>query len=59
MPFYEISWIKFDTALIEAESEDEAFGYLSHEMGYDEAEIKNVLENRPSRTGLYDPVSLL
>ena len=54
MPFYEINWTKYGTALIEAESEDEAFEYLSHEIDYEEAE----LEDRPSHTGLYDHVSL-
>lgn len=58
MPFYEINWTKFGTALIEADNEDEAFEYLQHEIEYDEAEVENVLENRPSSTSLYDPVSL-
>lgn len=58
MPFYEINWTKFGTALIEAESEDEAFEYLSHEIDYDEGELEGVLEERPSHTSLYDPVSL-
>ena len=58
MPFYEINWTKYGTALIEAESEDEAFEYLSHEIDYEEAELEGVLEDRPSHTGLYDHVSL-
>lgn len=58
MPFYEIEWTKFGTALIEAENEEEAFKYLSYEVDYDEAEIDGILEERPSYTGLYDPVSL-
>lgn len=58
MPFYEINWTKFGTALIEAENEDKAFEYLSHEVDYEEAELKGVLEERPLRIGLYDPVSL-
>lgn len=58
MPFYEINWTKFGTALIEADNEDEAFEYLQHEIEYDEAEVENVLEDRPSSTSLYDPVSL-
>ena len=58
MPFYEISWIKFDTALIEAESEDEAFEYLQQEIDYDEAQVDHVREDCPSNTCLYDPVSL-
>ena len=58
MPFYEIKWAKFGTALIEADNEDEAFEYLSYELEYDEAELEGVLEKRPSHTGLYDPVSL-
>ena len=33
MPFYEIKWTKFGTALIEADNEDEAFEYLSYEFG--------------------------
>ena len=58
MPFYAINWTKFGTALIEADNEDEAFEYLQHEIEYDEAEVESVLENRPSNTCLYDPVSL-
>lgn len=58
MPFYEIKWTKFGTALIEADNEDEAFEYLYSEMDYDEAEVESVLEERPVYTGLYDPVSL-
>ena len=58
MPFYEIKWTKFGTALIEADNEDEAFEYLSYELDYDEAELEGVLEERPGHTGLYDPVSL-
>lgn len=58
MPFYAINWTKFGTALIEADNEDEAFEYLSHEIDYDEAEVESVLENCPSNTCLYDPVSL-
>ena len=58
MPFYEIKWTKFGTALIEADNEDEAFEYLSYELEYEEAELEGVLEQRPSYTGLYDPVSL-
>lgn len=58
MPFYEINWTKFGTALIEAENEDEAFEYLSHELDYEEAELKGVLEERPHHTVLYEPVSL-
>ena len=58
MPFYEINWTKFGTALIEADSEDEAFEYLSHEVDYEEAELEGVLGERPSHTGLYDPVNL-
>ena len=58
MPFYKIKWTKFGTALIEADNEDEAFEYLHHEVEYDVAEIDGVLEERPNRTGLYDPVSL-
>lgn len=58
MPFYEIKWAKYGTALIEADNEDEAFEYLSYELEYDEAELEGVLEQRPNHTGLYDPVSL-
>ena len=58
MPFYEINWTKFGTALIEADNEDEAFEYLSQEIDYEEAEVENVLEERPSNTCLFDPVSL-
>ena len=58
MPFYEINWTKFGTALIEADNEDEAFEYLSQEIDYEEAEVESVLEDRPSNTCLYDPVSL-
>lgn len=58
MPFYEIKWTKFGTALIEADNEDEAFEYLSHELDYEEVELEGVLEQRPNHTGLYDPVSL-
>lgn len=56
MPFYEINWTKYGTALIEAESEDEAFEYLSHEIDYEEAQVDNVREDCPSNTCLYDPV---
>ena len=58
MSFYEISWTKFGTALIEAESEDEAFEYLQQELEYDEAQVDNVREDCPSNTCLYDPVSI-
>lgn len=58
MPFYEINWTKFGTALIEADNEDEAMEYLSHEIDYDEASVAGVLEDRPYSTSLYDPVSL-
>ena len=58
MPFYAINWTKFGTALIEAGNEDEAFEYLRHEVDYEEAEVECILENRPSNTCLYDPVSL-
>ena len=58
MPFYEIKWTKFGTALIEADNEDEAFKYLDYDLDYDEAELECVLEECPSHTGLYEPVSL-
>ena len=58
MPFYEINYTKFGIALIEADSEDEAFEYLQQEVEYDEAEVDNVREDCPSNTCLYDPVSL-
>ena len=58
MPFYEINWTKYGTALIEAESEDEAFEYLSQEIDYEEANVDNVREDCPSNTCLYDPVSI-
>ena len=58
MPFYEINWTKFGTALIEAESDDEAFEYLSNEIDYDEAHVDNVREDCPSNKCLYDPVSI-
>ena len=58
MPFYAINWTKFGTALIEADNEDEAFEYLRHEVDYEEAEVEGVLEECPSNTCLYDPVSL-
>ena len=58
MPFYEINWTKFGTALVEADNEDEAFEYLAFELEYDEAALDGVLEERPIHTGLYDPVSL-
>lgn len=58
MPHYEITWTKFGTALIEAESEDEAFEYLDQEVDYDEAQIDYVREDLPSNTRLYDPVSI-
>ena len=38
--------------------QEEAFEYLSYELDYGEAELEGVLEERPSHTGLYDPVSL-
>ena len=58
MPFYEIKWTKFGTALVEADNSKEAFEYLYCELDYDEAELECVLEERPAHTGLYDPVSL-
>ena len=58
MPFYEINWTKFGTALIEADDEDEAFEYLRHEVDYEEASLENVSDDCPSNTCLYDPVSL-
>lgn len=58
MPFYEIKWTKFGTALIEAEDEDQAFEYLSYEDTYDEVEVESIKEERPSCISLYDPVSL-
>lgn len=58
MPFYEINWTKYGTALIEADNEDEAFEYLSHEIDYEEAELENVSDTKPSNTCLYDPVSI-
>lgn len=58
MPFYEINWTKFGTALIEADNEDEAFDFLYHEIDYDQADLETVLENRPQRTDAFDPVSL-
>lgn len=58
MAFYEINWTKFGTALIEAESEDEAFEYLQQEIDYDEAQVDYVREDRPSNICLYDPVSI-
>lgn len=58
MPYYEITWTKFGTALIEAESEDEAFEYLLHEIEYDEAQVDCVREDWPSNICLYDPVSI-
>lgn len=58
MPFYEITWTKFGTALIEAESANQALKYLSYELEYDDAEVDGVLEECPTHTGLYDPVSL-
>ena len=58
MPFYEITYTKFGTALIEAASENEAFEYLQHEIEYDEAYVDNVREDCPSNTCLYDPVSI-
>ena len=58
MPFYEINWTKFGTALIEADNEDEAMEYLSNDIDYDEAQVDNVREDCPSNTCLYDPVSI-
>lgn len=58
MSFYEIVYTKVGTALIEADSEKEAFDYLRDEIEYDEAEVENVQEDRPSNICLYDPVSL-
>lgn len=58
MSFYEITYTKFGTALIEADSEKEAFEYLQQELDYDEAYVDNVREDRPSNLCLYDPVSL-
>lgn len=58
MPFYEINWTKYGTALIEADNEDEAFEYLSHEISYEEAELENVSDTKPSNLCLYDPVSV-
>lgn len=58
MPFYTINWTKFGTALIEADSEDEAFEYLQLMIEYDEAQVDNIREDRPSNICLYDPVSL-
>ena len=58
MPFYEIKWTKFGTALIEADSAVEAFEYLQQEVDYDEAQVDAVREDCPSNICLYDPVSL-
>ena len=58
MPFYEINWNKFGIALIEADSEDEAFEYLQQEIEYDEAHVDNVREDFPSNKCWYDPVSI-
>jgi len=45
-------------ALIEADSEDEAFEYLQQEIKYDEAHVDNVREDCPSNKCWYDPVSI-
>ena len=45
-------------ALIEADSEDEAFEYLQQEIEYDEAHVDNVREDCPSNKCWYDPVSI-
>lgn len=58
MPFYEIKWTKFGTALIEADNEDQAFEFLSYEIDYEEAEVENVRDDKPSNICLYDPVSV-
>lgn len=58
MPFYEINWNKFGIALIEADSEDEAFEYLQQEIEYDEAHVDNVREDCPLNKCWYDPVSI-
>lgn len=58
MPFYEINWNKFGIALIEADSEDEAFEYLQQEIEYDEAHVDNVREDCPSNKCWYDPLAL-
>lgn len=58
MSFYEITYTKFGTALVEADSEKEAFEYLQQELDYDEAYVDNIREDRPSNLCLYDPVSL-
>ena len=58
MSFYEIVYTKAGTALIEADSEKEAFEYLQQELDYDEAYVDNIREDRPSNLCLYDPVSL-
>ena len=58
MPFYEIKWTKFGTALVEADNEVEAFEELLFELDCDEAEVKGVLEERPEHFVLYNPVVL-
>ena len=58
MPFYEIKWTRFGTALIEADNENEAFRYLDYDLYYDEAEVECVLEECPTDTGFYEPLIL-
>lgn len=58
MPFYEINWTKYGTALIEADNEEEAFEYLHYEIEYEEAELEHVSETCPRNTSLYEPVSV-
>ena len=58
MAYYTIEWTAFGTALIEADSEEEALKYLEQEQPYDEAWIIETTNNKPSNmTGCY-PISL-
>lgn len=58
MAFYEIKWAKFGTALIQADTEEQAFEYLDYEIDYDEAEVENLSDEQPKNLSLYDPVSI-
>lgn len=58
MAYYTIEWTTFGTALIEANSEEEALKYLEQEQPYDEAWIIETTNNKPSNMTMYFPVSL-
>lgn len=57
MPYYEIYYVQYGTALIEADNEIQAYDILNGEQDYDEAEIKRTFVDQPS-LHCYDFVSL-